>query len=78
MGVKSGDKHRVLSTSDLFEQEMQSDYSYQVTGLKVEPAVTTAILNVTAENQVKVQFIDGFGDYDAAHLKTCLSRTTTM
>ncbi len=72
--VKSGDKHRVLSTSDLFEQEMQSDYSYQVKGLKVEPAVTTAILNVTADNQVKVQFIDGFGDYDASAFKNLLEQ----
>lgn len=69
--VKSGDKHRVLSISDLFEQDIQT---YEVTGLKVEPAVTTAILNVTAENQVKVQFIDGFGDYDASAFKNLLEQ----
>lgn len=61
--VSCGDKYRVLSpTEDLFEIGYTEDYtSTVVQGVKVEPAVTTAILNVTSENQVKVQFIEGFG-----------------
>ena len=72
--VECGDKYRVLTTDDLFESTTDS-YGYSsVTGLEVEPAVTTAILNVTAENQVKVQFIDGFGDYNADALKKLLEQ----
>lgn len=61
--VSCGEKYRVLSpTEDLFEIGYTSDYtSTVVQGVKVEPAVTTAILNVTSENQTKVQFIEGFG-----------------
>jgi len=75
--VECGDKHRVLKTDDLFETSYDSySYSTNVTGLEVEPAVTTAILNVTSDNQTKVQFIDGFGDYssDAAAIKNLLEQ----
>ena len=74
--VECGDKYRVLTTDDLFESSTDS-YGYPyVTGLEVEPAITTALLNVTSENQIKVQFIDGFGDYDAdaAALKKLLEQ----
>ena len=73
--VKCGDKYRVLTMDDLFEIGYSSDYSSQeITGLNVEPAVTTAILNVTSENQIKVQFIDGFGDYNADAFKNLLKQ----
>ncbi len=73
--VKCGDKYRILTSQDLFEMQMTSDYSsYEVTGLNVEPAVTTAILNVTSENQIKIQFIDGFGSYDASAFQNLLEQ----
>jgi len=73
--VKCGEKYRILTTDDLFETQLSSDYtSYEVTGLNVEPTVTTAILNVTSENQVKVQFIDGFGSYNADAFKNLLEQ----
>lgn len=73
--VKCGDKYRILTMDDLFETQLSSDYStYEVTGLNVEPAVTTAILNVTSENQIKVQFIDGFGNYQATAFQNLLKQ----
>lgn len=73
--VSCGDNYRILSTDDLFETQVSSDYSsYEVTGLEVEPAVTTAILNVTSENQTKVQFISGYGDYNAEKFTNLLKQ----
>lgn len=73
--VSCGDKYRVLTMDDLFEIGYTSDGStQQIVGLNVEPAVTTAILNVTSENQIKVQFIDGFGDYNAEGFKNLLKQ----
>lgn len=75
--VECGDKHRILTTEDLFETSYDSySYTTKVTGLEVEPAVTTAILNVTSDNQTKVQFVEGFGDYssDAAAIKNLLEQ----
>lgn len=74
--VSCGDKYRVLtSSSDLFEIGYTSDYSSQeVQGINVEPAVTTAILNVTSENQIKVQFVEGFGEYNAEPFKNLLKQ----
>lgn len=72
--VKCGEKYRILTTNDLFETSVNDYYETEVTGLNVEPAVTTAILNVTSENQTKVQFIDGFGDYEASAFKNLLEQ----
>ena len=72
--VECGDKHRVLTNDDLFEITQDMYGSSQVSSMEVEPAVTTAILNVTSENQTKVRFIDGFGDYDASAFKTLLEK----
>ena len=73
--VKCGDKYRILTMDDLFETQLTSDYSSrEVVGLNVEPAVTTAILNVTSENQIKLQFIDGFGNYDASAFQNLLKQ----
>lgn len=74
--VSCGDKYRVLTTEeDLFEIGYTSDYSStEVQGINVEPAVTTAILNVTSENQIKVQFVEGFGEYSADAFKNLLEQ----
>lgn len=74
--VSCGDKYRVLTaTEDLFEIGYTSDYSSQeIQGINVEPSVTTAILNVTSENQIKVQFIEGFGQYSADTFKNLLEQ----
>lgn len=73
--VSCGDKYRVLTMNDLFEIGYSSDGTTQeIQSLNVEPAVTTAILNVTSENQIKVQFIDGFGDYNAEAFENLLKQ----
>lgn len=74
--VSCGDKYRVLTSSeDLFEIGYSSDYTTEeVQGINVEPAVTTAILNVTSENQIKVQFVEGFGEYNADAFKNLLKQ----
>ncbi len=72
--VECGDKHRILTNSDLFNITQDMYGSSQVESLEVEPAVTTAILNVTSDNQTKIRFIDGFGDYDASAFKELLEK----
>lgn len=71
--VKCGDKHKVLTTTDLFNMTTdQQTYQQTVESLNVEPAVTTALLNVTSKEQTKVTFIKGFGDYNADAFKKLL------
>ena len=72
--VECGDKHRILTNSDLFNITQDMYGSSQVESLEVEPSVTTAILNVTSDNQTKIRFIDGFGDYDASAFKELLEK----
>ncbi len=72
--VECGDKHRILTNSDLFNITQDMYGSSQVESLEVEPAVTTAILNVTSDNQTKIRFIDGFGDYDASAFEELLEK----
>lgn len=73
--VECGDKYRMLEDDDLFEYEY--DEEGNITAIKsitVENAVTTAILNVTTEDQTKVAFIEGFGSYSADEFKNALKR----
>lgn len=71
--VQCGDNYRLLTTEDLFNMTYdQTTYSQVVESSNVEPAVTTAILNVTSEDQTKVAFVNGFGDYDADAYKKLL------
>lgn len=71
--VESDSKHRMLTQEDLFEVQYDyTTYESYVQSIQVEPAVTTAILNVTSEDQTKVAFLDGFGDYSADGFKKLL------
>lgn len=71
--VESGGKHRMLTQEDLFEVQYDyTTYESYVQSIQVESAVTTAILNVTSEDQTKVAFLDGFGDYSADGFKKLL------
>ena len=71
--VKCGDKYRVLTTTDLFNMTTdQTTYQQTVESLNLEPAVTTALLNVTSKEQTKVTFLKGFGDYNADAFKKLL------
>ena len=71
--VKCGERYRVLTTTDLFNMTTdQQTYQQTVESLNLEPAVTTALLNVTSKEQTKVTFINGFGDYNADAYKKLL------
>lgn len=73
--VECGDKYRMLKDNDLFEYDY--DEEGNITGVKsitVENAVTTAILNVTTNDQTKIAFIEGFGSYSADEFKNALKR----
>lgn len=70
--VSCGDKYRVLTKDDQFSLSTDSSGNQTVDSITVESAVTTAILNVTSEDQTKVQIIDGFGNYSCSGLQTAL------
>lgn len=71
--VECGEKHRMLSQNDLFQTGYdQTTGQTTVEALTVEPAVTTAILNVTSEDQTKVAFLDGLQSLDSAAFKNLL------
>lgn len=73
--VSCGDKYRVLTDNELFNLTYDQTTGEQtVESLNVEPAVTTAILNVTSAEQTKIAFLEGFGDYDASALKSLLKQ----
>lgn len=62
---KSESQYRVLAATDLFEVSTDaSTYSQYVSGSNVEQAITTAILNVTTEDKVKVSLITGAGEVE--------------
>ncbi|MCX8129096.1 MAG: Gldg family protein [Clostridia bacterium] len=62
--VKSGKKMKVISTYDLFEYQMNQDYSQSKVGTKAEQAFTSAIKYVTAEKTPTVYFMEGHNEAD--------------
>lgn len=73
--VECGDKHRMLTVEDIFEIEYDSTTGSQyIASMKLEEAVTTAILNVTSQNQEKVVILSGFGGSGETGLTNALEK----
>lgn len=71
--VKSDDQYKILKPKDLFEQQISyQTYSYIITASKAEQAVTSAILNVTSDEKIKLQFIKGYEEDDESSLQSLL------
>lgn len=73
--VTCGDLYRAVDMTDLFEFD-QEQYSYYgtvvITQQKVEQAILTAIMNVTATDKTKVSVITGQGEQDMSAFITLL------
>lgn len=71
--VEAGDKHRIVTDSEILDigTDATTGENY-IKAVTLEPAVTTAILNVTSKSQEKVAFLEGFGGQDAATKKAGL------
>lgn len=71
--VKCGDQYKVLTSNDIFNQQMSyQTYSYTVTSSKAEQAITSAILNVSSDEKIKVQFIKGYDEANESTLSNLL------
>ena len=73
--VECGTEYRALTIEDCFEYDQQtySYYgSYNFTGTKIEQAVVTAILNVTTEDKVVVDMINGNQEQNYSAMKNLL------
>lgn len=73
--VESGKQYKVLTLTDCFEYDEQTyNYygTYSFTGTKIEQAVVTAILNVTTDDKVVVDMINGNNEQDYSSLKSLL------
>ncbi len=74
--VKSGDKFKQLTTSDLFAQEFdQQTFQYRVTGSTAEQAFTGAIKYVSADTTPAVYFTEGHSEKDYTTEYKYLSQT---
>ncbi len=71
--VKSGDKHKVITVQDIFDIE-RSYYGSMITGSKAEQELTSAILYVTSENQMKIAFLKGYGEQDSTAFQELLKK----
>lgn len=73
--VVSGDLYRALDITDLFTYDQEQYYyygTYVITQQKVEQAIVTAMMNVTAEDKTKVMLLSGQGEQDMTAFATLL------
>lgn len=62
--VKCGDKHKTITVQDLFNIQ-RSYYGSSITGSKAEQELTSAILYVSSDNQMKITVLKGYGEQDS-------------
>lgn len=60
--ISSGQRSQTLTAYDLFNIESGSYYGNYITSSRAEQAMTSAILNVTSESQIKVAILNGHGE----------------
>ena len=60
--VSCGTRSQTLDAYDLFNVESGSYYGSYITSSKAEQAMTSAIMNVTSETQVKAAVLSGHGE----------------
>lgn len=71
--VKSEDNHIVLNATDLFDIQSYY-YNSQPVSSKAEQAMTSAILNVTSDDKIKVTFLQGFEEEDSTAFEGLLEK----
>lgn len=75
MIVECGNDYKLLTIDDCFDYDQEYYYysgEYQITGTKIEQAVVTAILNVTTEDKVIVDIINGNQVMDSSAIQKLL------
>lgn len=71
--VKSSDKHKIITVQDIFDIQ-RSYYGSTITGSKAEQELTSAILYVTSENQIKIAFLKAYGEQDSTAFQELLKK----
>lgn len=71
--VKSGDRHEILTAMDIFNVE-SSYYGAYITSSQAEQAMTSAIVNVTTDEKVKITLISGFDEQDSTGFVNLLEK----
>lgn len=74
--VECGKRYKALTLDECFtyDQEAASYYGYyNYTGTTIEQAVVTAVLNVTTEDKITVDFLTGCQEADYSALKSLLN-----
>ncbi|MDR0468690.1 MAG: GldG family protein [Peptococcaceae bacterium] len=71
--LESGDNSSTVLINDLFNTDFDPyTYTEYITSSKAEQVLTTAIMGVTAENQVAVAMVEGFGESNLDTLESVL------
>lgn len=69
--VKSGEKYKILSAYDIFNVQ-QSYGGLTITSSKAEQSMTSAIIYVTSNEQIKVNVLTGFDELDSSSFQKLL------
>ena len=64
--VKSGEKTRHIIAANLFHYTYQQDGSLAISASRAEEALSSAIINVTSGDMVKIAVLSGYGTTDAS------------
>ena len=69
--ITCGNEYKALTVTDLFETQ-SAYYRTYILASQAEQAMTSALLNVTSDEKVKVSFLTGYEEADYSAFKTLL------
>ena len=70
--VTCGNKHRVVTTKELFNYTYDSKGNATIASSKADQVLSAALLNVTSDEQVAVNVITGNGEYTMKSFESLL------
>lgn len=72
--VRSGNKHKVLTVNDIFDISYSYYGGQNITASKAEQELTSALVYVTSENQIKIAFLTGYGEQNYSSFSELLKK----
>lgn len=72
--VKCGKKHKVIAVSDIFDISYTYFGGQSITASKAEQELTSAIVYVTSENQLKIAFLTGYDEQNFSSFAELLKK----
>lgn len=72
--VRCNNKYKIITVNDIFDISYGYYGNQSITASKAEQELTSALVYVTSENQIKLTFLKGYGEQDSSSFSELLKK----